>query len=143
MTDARGRPDVMHRPDHWFSASQDLMDGVERKHTLVDPVKMNQIRLLELAQFRDVTARIGNVDLEEMFLGKMQSAEDDQPLPEEMPTEHHRFGQSDYRQRVRLLVTYQHLRLDTIVVESHHQTVGCYGSATRPFTGIDNQDPHD
>ena len=60
-----------------------------------------------------------------------------------MPTEHRRLWQSDNRQAVAFLVTYQHLGLHPVVVQGHHQTVGGYCCPTRPFTGIHNQDPHD
>ena len=64
------------------------MDGTEREHALIDPVQMNQVCLLKLPQFRDVIAYIGNINLEEMFLREMQTAEDHQPLPKERPLAH-------------------------------------------------------
>ena len=53
-----------------------------------------------------------------------------------------RLGQRNDGERVAELVTHQHLRLHTIVVERHHQTVGSNGSATRTVTGIDNENLH-
>ena len=34
----------------WFSAADDLPDGLQRKHALVDPVQMDDVSLLELRQ---------------------------------------------------------------------------------------------
>ena len=53
-----------------------------------------------------------------------------------------RFGQGNDGERVAEFVAHQHLRLDPVIVEGHHQTVSCYGSTTRPITGIHNQNSH-
>ena len=67
MTDCRSRPDIVHRPDHGFTASQDLLDAVQRKHALIDPVQMNDVCLLKLPQFGDIGACAGDVDIKEML----------------------------------------------------------------------------
>ena len=81
MTEGRRRPDIVHRPDHRLPALQDLLNPLERKHTLIDPMQVDDISLLEFRQLRDIRARIGDIDLKQMLTGEMQATEDHQPLP--------------------------------------------------------------
>ena len=51
-------------------------------------MQMDDVGFLKLTQFGDVGAGIGDVDLEKVFPGEVQSAENDLPLPKEMPMKH-------------------------------------------------------
>ena len=87
MTERRSRPDVVHRPDHRFTRAQYLPDSTKREHTLIDPMEVDHVGLTELRQTGDIGASIGDVDLEKMTTGKVQTTEDDEALPEEIPME--------------------------------------------------------
>ena len=106
-------------------------------------MEMDHVGLTKLWQTSDIGTSVGDVDLEEMTTGKEQSTVDDKTFPEKMPIEQWRIGQGNDRERIAEFVAYQHLRLDSMVVESHHQTVGSNGSTSRTVTGIDNEHPHD
>ena len=105
-------------------------------------MEMNHVGLTELRQTGDVGASIGDIDLKEVTTGKEQSAIDDKTLPKEMPIDQWRSGQGDNGKRVAQFVTHQHLRLDAVVVERHHQAVGSDGSTSQTVTGINNKYPH-
>ena len=130
VTERCSRPDVVHRPDHGFARAQNLADGADGEHALIDPMEVDDVGLLELRQAGDVRTGIGKVDLKEMTTGEMEPTIDDEAFPEEMPVEQRRFGQGYDSKRVAEFVAHQHLRLDPVVVEGHHQTVGCDGSTT-------------
>ena len=105
-------------------------------------MQVDDISLLELTKLRDVIARVCQVNVKEMFSGEATTHEDHQSFPEEMPVGKQSLWQSDDRQGVGLLVTYEHLRLGTIVIKGHHQTVGCQGSTSRPLTRIYYKNTH-
>ena len=142
VTDGRGRPDVVHSPNHGFAGLQNLTDALQRQHALVHPVQVDDVSLLELRQLGDVRAAIGNVDLEEMLAAQVQACPDNKTFPEEVPPAGTLSAQGTDRQTVALLVAYQHLRLGTVVVQRLHQPARCHGSTPRPLARIDNQYPH-
>ena len=139
MTDGCGWPDIMHGPYYGFPGIKNLTDSSQRKHALVDPVQVNDISLLELTQTSYISAAIGNINLKKMLALEMQTTEDNQALPKEIPAEPYRWRQSDDSQRIALLVAHQHTSLYPVIVQGFHQTIGCHRGPTRPFTGIDNQ----
>ena len=142
MANGSGGPDVVHSPHHGLATAQDAADAVERQHALVNPVQVNHIGLLKLAQTRDVGSRVGKVYVEEVLAREMQTDEDVEPLLEEMPVATGRLGKADHGQRVALLVANEHASLHAMVVQRHHQTVGSYRSTTRPLTCIYYQYSH-
>lgn len=91
---------------------------------------MDDVGLPELRQARYVVTRIGDVDVEEMKLGEAHVPEDTPTLPQEMPLSEDGTGHLSHRDRLCLLIAHQHLGLNSIVVKSIHQTVGCYCGAT-------------
>lgn len=54
MADAGAGPHIVHGPYYRFAGSQNLADGVERQHSLVDPVQMDDICLLKFGKRSDV-----------------------------------------------------------------------------------------
>ena len=142
MTDGCSRPDVVHGPDDGFAAPQYLPDILEREHALIDPVQVDDIGFFELPETGDVCAGVGDIHLEEMLPREMQTAENDKPLPKEMPSQQGRTRQLCHRQTIRLLITHQHLSLDTVVVQRLHQTAGSYSGTTRSLTRVYNQYSH-
>lgn len=115
MTNSRGRPDIVHRPHHRLAATQYLTDATQGEHTLIDPVEVDDVGLLEFTQAGDVGTRIGNIHLKEMSALKAEPTEDDQPLPKKAPAIHGRLRKTDHRQGVGILIAHQHLGLDTII----------------------------
>lgn len=91
---------------------------------------MDDVGLPELRQARYVVTRIGDVDVEEMKLGEAHVPEDAPTLPQEMPLSEDGTGHLSHCDRLCLLIAHQHLGLNSIVVKSIHQTVGCYCGAT-------------
>ena len=142
MTDGRGWPDIVHRPHHRLAATQYLTDATQGEHTLIDPVEVDDVGLLEFTQAGDVGTRIGNIHLKEMSALKAEPTEDDQPLPKKAPAIHGRLRKTDHRQGVGILIAHQHLGLDTIINKCHHQTVCSYSCPTRPVACIDDQYSH-
>ena len=126
----------MHRPDNRFTALQDLTDTTQGEHTLIDPVQMDDVGFLELAQTSDIRTSIGDIDLKEVGSGEVEMTEYNETFPQEIPTEPPGLRQWHDSQCIRVFVTYQHLHLDTIVVQRLHQTVGGYSRPPRAFTRI-------
>ena len=54
VTERCSRPDVVHRPDHGFARAQNLADGADGEHALIDPMEVDDVGLLELRQAGDV-----------------------------------------------------------------------------------------
>lgn len=133
----------MHGPYHRFSAADDLPDGLQRKHALVDPVQMYDVSLLELRQGSDVVSRIGDIECKEILPGKMKAAEDAPALPQEIPLHPERAWQPYYGNIIGHLIAHQHLSLNTIVVKGIHQAIGSYSSTTRLLTCIYYEYSHD
>ena len=106
-------------------------------------MKVDDVGLLELPETCDIGTCIGKVYLKEMPAREVASDEDDESLPKEVPAQPWRMGEDGDSQGIGLFVAYQHLRLDTVVVQGFRQTVGCYGSPSGTFTGVDNQNPHE
>ena len=99
-------------------------------------MQMDDISLLKLTELCNVRACVCKVDLKQMLTRKATTEEDDKTLPQEMPVEHRRLGESYDGKHVTLLVAHQHLCLDTIVIQRHHQTIGSNGCTTCPLTRI-------
>jgi hypothetical protein len=76
VTDGCGRPDIMHRPDNRLPAIQYLPDILQRKHSLIDPMQMDDVCFLKLTQGGNVRTGIGNVNLKQGFPGKVKMQED-------------------------------------------------------------------
>ena len=143
VADGRGRPHIVHRPDHRFTAVDNLSDILERQHTLVDPMQMNDIRLLELWQGSDVETDVGDVYAKEVLAREMEMPEDAPSFPQEIPLGTQGTLHSHYGDIIAHLVTHQHLSLNAIIVKGIHQTVGSHSSSTRPLACIYYEYSHD
>ena len=130
MAQRGGWPHVVHGPYYGFPAFEDLADGTQREHALINPVQMDDVGFLEFRQTCYVVARIGDVDVEEMLFGEAHVPEDAPTLPQEMPLSEDGTGHLGHGDRLCLLIAHQHLGLNSIVVKGIHQTVGCYCGAT-------------
>ncbi|MPN27404.1 hypothetical protein SDC9_174836 [bioreactor metagenome] len=64
MADARKRPHIVHGPYYFFSGSKDLPNFVQRQHSLVDPMQMNDIGRFEFRKFSYRGSPVGNGDIE-------------------------------------------------------------------------------
>ena len=87
---------------------------------------MDDICLLKLAEPGDIGTRCCHVYLPEALTGEMEMPEYAPALPQEVPLQPERTGQTDHGDVFCLLVAYQHLCLNAIVVKGIHQAVGCY-----------------
>ena len=67
VADGGGRPHIVHRPYYRFPTEEDLPQHFQRQHTLVDPVQVYHVGLLELMHLGDVSTCIGDVNLKEVF----------------------------------------------------------------------------
>ena len=75
VANGRSWPQVVHRPHHGLTAIQYFFDVGKAQHSLIYPMKMNHVGLLELRQRRNVVARIGYVDIEKPLSLEMQMTE--------------------------------------------------------------------
>ena len=85
VTDGRSWPDVVHGPDHWLATVHDFPDTFQRQHSLVDPMEMNHVSLLEFRKGSDIISCIGYIKGKEILFGKMQMPENAPALPKETP----------------------------------------------------------
>ena len=85
MADAGAGPHIVHGPYYRFAGSQNLADGVERQHPLVDPVQMDDICLLKFGKRSDVRTGIGDIYGEEIILLETVGFPDDDAFPHEFP----------------------------------------------------------
>ena len=142
MTDGRRGPHVVHGPHHGLAVGKNLVDVLEREHTLVDPCQMDHVRLLILWQRSDVRACAGRVDLEEMVTLEVKMPEDTPPLPQEMQAVTTRMWQAYHRDVVGLFVGHEHFSFHAVVVESFHESVGGHSGSSGLFAGVDNEYAH-
>ena len=77
----------MHGPYHRLAAAQDLTDVLEGEHTLINPMQVDDVGFLKLTEGGDIRSRVGDIHLEKMLPGEMQTAKDNKSLPKEMPSE--------------------------------------------------------
>ena len=61
VADGRSRPDVVHGPDYRLAAIQDFPDTFQRQHSLIHPMQMNHVSLLEFGQGSDIVSGIGYI----------------------------------------------------------------------------------
>jgi hypothetical protein len=114
----------------------------QREESLVDPVQVDDVGLLEFRQAGDVGSHIGNVDLEKMFPREMQMGENAPSLPEETKLLAPSVACRDHGELFRLFVAHQHLGLHTVVDQCLHQPVSGNGCPSGLLTCIDNQYSH-
>ena len=138
MAYARGGPKIVHGPYYRLAAAQYLADGAEREHALVYPIEVYHVGLLELGQAGYVGACVGYIYLEEVPTLKVQVEEYGETFPQKVEPGEPTVRQLHHGDLVGLLLGYEHLCLDTVVVECLHKSVGCYCCATRLFASVDN-----
>ena len=67
MTHAGHGPHVVHGPYDGFAALQDFLHIAQRQHTLIEPMQMYDVGLLELGQSCDVGAMCRGIDGKQIF----------------------------------------------------------------------------
>ena len=87
MADASEIPLVVQSHHHWLATGKDAFQVIERQESLVDPVQMDDIGLLELVHRGDVGARIGDIHLKDSLLAQVVGQPDDATLPQEVGLE--------------------------------------------------------
>ena len=142
MTDGCGRPYIMHGPHHRLPAFKDSADTLQRQHTLIDPMQMDDISLLKLTGLGDICTCIGYIDIKQMLSAEVETPEHTPAFPKERPPEAPLLRQGRHADLVGLLVTYQHHGLRTIVLQCLHQTVGSQCGSSGLLTRIHNQYSH-
>ena len=105
-------------------------------------MQVNDVGPLEFVHSSDVSARIGDIDLENAIFFQSVGLPDDAALPQEFGFKFPRLGNICHFGRIGLAVTHEHARLDTVVVQGMQQAVGSNCSPTRSLSSIDNQYPH-
>lgn len=85
VADAGTRPHVVHGPYHGFARCKDFLDVLQRQHSLVYPVEMNDIRLLELRKRGNIRTCIGDVHGKDILLFEAVGFPYDDTLPYEFP----------------------------------------------------------
>ena len=105
---------------------------------MVYPIKVYHICFLKLGQTGYVGACIGYIYFEEMSALQVQAEEYGETFPQKMQSCESTVWQWHDCYLVSLLLGYEHLCLDTVVVECLHKAVGCYCCATRLFASVDN-----
>lgn len=85
MANAGERPHVMHSPYDGFTRLYDAAYICQREHTLINPVQMNHICLIELGECGNVCTCVGNVYGKKIMLFKMVRFPDDDAFPNELP----------------------------------------------------------
>ena len=142
MADACEVPLVVHGDDNGLACMHHFVDVCQRQETLIDPMQMDDIRSLELAEFRDVCSGIGDIDLEEILPAEVVGNEDAEAFPNEFERLHPVVSYGEYSQVVGLLVAHQHFHLDTILLQGFHQSIGCNGSTSATLRCVDNEYSH-
>jgi hypothetical protein len=92
-----------------------LVEIIKRKETLVHPMEMNHISLLELVKASDVSTRISHINLKQVLAAEPIVKEDSKSLIHKLDWQHHTWAKCHHKKSVSLLVTYQHLGSHTIV----------------------------
>ena len=142
MADARHGPHVMHGPHHGLTAAQNAAYVLQREHALVYPSQMDDIGLAVFGEMRNVAARIGKVDLEEMVAVEMKMPKHAPTLPKETTLLAQTVLQPHHSDLRRQLVAYKHLCLHAVVVERSHKPVGSHRSPARILACVHYQYSH-
>ena len=90
----------------------------------------------------DVEAGVGDVDVEEVFAGEMQTREDGHSLPQEMSLRQEAVAHPHDGDVIGLLVPYQHLGLYPCIVKGVLEAVGGQGGTARSLARVDNEYSH-
>ena len=72
---------------HRLATGKNALKIIERQESLVDPMQMDDIGLLELVHRGDVGARIGDIHLKDSLLAQVVGQPDDATLPQEVGLE--------------------------------------------------------
>ena len=142
VADAREGPHVVHCPHDGFARSGYLAELLEREHALVHPVQVDDVRLLEFRQLRDVDARVGDVHLEQVVPLEAVGFPDDEAFPDEAPHVEPRGGQLHDIRGVGLPVAHEHLYLYAAVLQCFHQATCRNRRTARLFRGVDDKYSH-
>jgi len=84
VADAGKGPHVVQGPDHLFTGCNDLADFIEREHSLIDPVQVDDIGLFEFRQIGDGKSAVGDRNIEQILSGQPVLQKDDAPFPVEI-----------------------------------------------------------
>ena len=87
VADASEIPLVVQGHHHRLATGKDAFQVIERQESLVDPMQMDDIGLLELVHRGDVGARIGDIHLKYSLLAQVVGQPDDATLPQEVGLE--------------------------------------------------------
>ena len=142
VADTGTRPHIVHGPYHGFARGKDLLDVFQRKHTLVYPVEVDDVGLLELRQSGDVRAGIGDIDGKQVVFLEVVGFPDDDAFPHELPYQAPALLEGHYADLVGLLVAHQHFCLDAVVLEGFHESACGDGCTAYTFGCIDNKYSH-
>ena len=85
MADAGAGPHVVHGPYDGLSRSENLSEVIEREHSLIHPMQMDDIGLLEFGQGGDVRSGVGYIYRKEVMLLEVVGFPDDYTFPNELP----------------------------------------------------------
>lgn len=133
MADAGTGPHVVHGPYHGFARGENLFDVLQREHALVDPVQVNDVRLLEFGQRSNVRACIGYIYGEDILPFEVVGNQNDDAFPHEFPYHPPVLVQRHDGDLVGLFISYQQLGFDAMILKGFHQSAGCYGCSTDTF----------
>ncbi len=139
VADTGGTPLVVHGPYHRLAAREDFPQVLHGQHPLVYPVQVDDVRFLEAWQFGDVGARICRVYLEQAFLGKTVSDDDQESFVEKVMSFAPFPGNLEYVLVVGFLVIDQHASLRTVFVQGFHEPVGGDGGTAGTFGCVYDQ----
>ena len=89
-----------------------------------------------------ISSSVGNIDLEEVFAIELVGDEDAKAFPYELQGLRPVLPDGDDGEAVCLFVAYQHLCLDTILLQGFHQSVGSNRGPSDSFRCVDDKYSH-
>ena len=85
MADTGKGPHVVHGPYDGLTRFDDASDVGQRKHSLIDPMQMDDVCLGEFGERQDICSGIGNIYFEKVVLLETVGFPDDDAFPNELP----------------------------------------------------------
>ena len=133
MADAGEGPHVVQSPHNGLARCYNLLDVLQRQESLVYPVQMNHVCLLEFGQFGNVGACVGYVNLKKIVLLEFVSHPNNRAFPHKLHLMSYRRVECHNGNLVSLFIPYKHFCLYAIVFQSLHKSVGCDGCSAYAF----------
>ena len=114
------RPHIVHCPHHFFAGGKDFADFIQRQHSLIYPVEVDDIGFYKFRMFGNGNAGIGNGNIEQVFARKAVAEKNSSAFPNEIPFVSGFTANLYHILIVRVFISHQHLHIFSVSLQRLH-----------------------